>query len=87
MNIANQLPEAAMIFELLRTAKVINVFDVKNGYWNCPSRDIRDMVHACVTCNNCKIQRQVLYIEIEPIYPVSRQPSIWSIDPTFRKCY
>ena len=36
VNIANQLPEAAMIFELLRTAKVINVFDVKNGYWNCP---------------------------------------------------
>ena len=36
VNIANQLPEAAMIFELLYKAKCINVFDVRDGYWNCP---------------------------------------------------
>ena len=29
VNVANQLPEAAMIFELLYKAKCINVFDVR----------------------------------------------------------
>ena len=36
VNIANQLPEAATLFELLKDAKCINVFDVRDGYWNCP---------------------------------------------------
>ena len=36
VNIANQLPKAAMIFDLLYKAKCINVFDVRDGYWNCP---------------------------------------------------
>ena len=33
---ANYLPEACVIFEYLRGAKVISVFDVKDGYWACP---------------------------------------------------
>jgi hypothetical protein len=33
---ANYLPEACVMFEYLRGAKVISVFDVKDGYWACP---------------------------------------------------
>ena len=36
VNIANQLPEASTLFEMLKDAKVINVFDVRDGYFNCP---------------------------------------------------
>eukprot|EP01048_Picozoa_sp_COSAG05_P009997 COSAG05_NODE_856_length_6943_cov_105.649912_4_plen_712_part_00 len=36
VNIANQLPEAATLFEMLKDAKCINVFDVRDGYFNCP---------------------------------------------------
>ena len=35
-DIGNQLPEAATLFECLRCAKVISLFDIKDGYWNCP---------------------------------------------------
>ena len=36
ITVANQLPEASALFEMLKDAKVINVFDVRDGYWNCP---------------------------------------------------
>jgi len=35
-DIGNQLPEAATLFEYLRDAKVVSVYDVKDGFWNCP---------------------------------------------------
>jgi len=35
-DIGNQLPEAATLFEYLRCAKVISLYDIKDGYWNCP---------------------------------------------------
>jgi hypothetical protein len=34
--IANQLPEASLLFEYLRDAVAISLFDVRDGYWNCP---------------------------------------------------
>ena len=35
-DIGNQLPEAATLFEYLCVSKVVSVYDVKDGYWNCP---------------------------------------------------
>ena len=50
-DIGNQLPEAATLFEYLRDAKVVSVYDVKDGYWNCPldpaSRDLVAFQSEC----------------------------------------
>ena len=35
-DIGNQLPEAATLFDYLCVSKVVSVYDVKDGYWNCP---------------------------------------------------
>ena len=54
-NIANQMPEASMLFDYLRDAKVISVFDVKDGYWNCPlDEESQDLVAFSSECGEWK---------------------------------
>jgi len=54
-NIANQLPEASTLFEYLKDAKVISVFDVKDGYWCCPlDPESSDLVAFSSECGEWK---------------------------------
>ena len=44
------------------------------------SRDIPDMVHACVTCNNCKIQRQKPQGLMNPVETPTNIGQMYNID-------
>ena len=55
----------------------------------CPYTHIRYIAQIPSPEGICNVilRRVGSYTVHVHVYPVRRQPSIWSIDPTYRKCY